>query len=356
MRIWFKFVVIIVYLSSIDWLSTSCFHSVLFFFHKFNFDVSNRVVLEPLCFISEIWSEQGQFDTEHLACWQQTTTRYVIIKRVLFPLSCSMTSGKSGLWCDANLSCLRISTPQKPWSPTAELKTCWPPMMDSRSRHLPALWSNCPFNPRQPWTSSLPRCRSYTGDPCWALHPSSYYEFTQNPQFSFIPAAQVQNPVSTSLRFLLSQVLFFIWRGAGVCLCVFKPLATFSLFPPPPSVPLTFLSPSTPLCAHCKCGTSEYGHRNAGSFIPSCKRVHNGLNIGTDWLTVTCLFVSAWFSFLSKGTKSEPVGQMKKTRLSRHLLFVCFLFFFFCSILTDILSVPTPLCSLCLFHVCICDF
>ena len=117
-------------------------------------------MLELLCFISEIWSEQGQFDTEHLACWQQTTTRYVIIKCVPSPLSCSMTSGKSGLWCDANLSCLRISTPQKPWSPTAELKTCWPPTMDSRSRHLPALWSNCPFNPRQPWTSSLPRCRS----------------------------------------------------------------------------------------------------------------------------------------------------------------------------------------------------
>ncbi|KAG7224170.1 hypothetical protein INR49_019905 [Caranx melampygus] len=39
-------------------------------------------------------------------------------------LSCNMTSGKSGPWCDVNLSCLRISTPQKPWSPTAELKTC----------------------------------------------------------------------------------------------------------------------------------------------------------------------------------------------------------------------------------------
>ena len=168
----------------------------------------------------------------------------------------------------------------------------------------------------------------YTGDPSWALHPSSYYEFTQNPQFSFIPAAPVQNPVSTSLRFLLSQVLLFIWRRAGVCLCVFRPLATFNLSPPL-SVPLTFLSPSTPLCAHCKCGTSEYGHRDAGSFIPSCKHVHNGLNIGTDWLTVTRLLVSAWFSFLSKGTKSEPVGQMKKTRLSRHPLCVCFIFVFF---------------------------
>lgn len=55
-----------------------------------------------------------------------------------------MSSGKSDPWCDANRSCLRISTPQKPWSPTAELKTCWPPTMDSRSHHLLALGSTNP--------------------------------------------------------------------------------------------------------------------------------------------------------------------------------------------------------------------
>lgn len=64
---------------------------------------------------------------------------------------------------------------------------------------------------------------------------------------------QCRSPVSTSLRFLLSQVFFFIWRGAGVCVsfsprhihCVLQLflhqflLPSFLLHLPPPFRALT---------------------------------------------------------------------------------------------------------------------
>lgn len=107
------------------------------------------------------------------------------------PLSCSMTSGKSGLWCDANLSCLRISTPQKPWSPTAELKTCWPLTMDSRTLYLPASGSAAPSTIHSYGHPFCPRVRvtliTHTGP---SIH-ISYHDFTLNPHLSVILEARL---------------------------------------------------------------------------------------------------------------------------------------------------------------------
>lgn len=272
-----------------------------------------------------------------------------------------MSSGKSGQWCDANLSCLRISTPQKPWSPTAELKTCWPPTMDSRSHHLPALGSTAPFYPWQPWTSSFAQVpelhwRPTLGSPTIPPLTLSLPRILSSVSF-LLP--QCRSRVSASLRFLLSQVFFlYLERSGSVFVCLLA-LATFSVFSTYFPSPSFLLPPMPPLCAHCKCGTWEYGRHNAGFFIPSCKTCSQ-----TDWtwkhrnwLTHCLRIVSAWFSFLSKGTKTEPVGQMKdKTFLSSVVCFLFMFFFFDLLNLTDILSVPRLLCSLCLFHVCICDF
>lgn len=70
----------------------------------------------------------------------------------------------------------------------------------------------------------------------------------------------------------------------------------------------------------------------------------------TDTLSKDRLLVSARFSFLSKGTKTEPVVRMKDNTF--HFLFVFFSFFVLLN-LTDILSVPRLLCSLCLFVSCL---
>lgn len=187
-------------------------------------------------------SQRYNQNRDNVTSWQKMMARNVIIKPFVSSPSdsCSMTSGKSGLWCDANLSCLRISTPQKPWSPTAELKRCWPPTMDSRSHDLPALGSTAPpyslpstamdillaWSPELNWWPTL-------GSP--SLFPPSVYPESLVLLHSCCPdpiisAAhwaydQCTNLVFTSLRFLLSQVNFFffiiILRGAGVCLCVF---------------------------------------------------------------------------------------------------------------------------------------
>lgn len=157
-------------------------------------------------------SEQGQFDS---------VAGNNIIELALSPLSCSMTSGKSGLWCDANLSCLRISTPQKPWSPTAELKTCWPLTMDSRSCLLPAYGSTAPSTPH---SHGHPLC------PGASVTLATHVGFSIPPPTMSLPSIlsspsfllpQCSSPVSASLRFLLSQVFFFIWRGERVCVCIF---------------------------------------------------------------------------------------------------------------------------------------
>lgn len=258
-------------LSRYDWLSALCFNSVLFFFPSIIIFWCDWIVLELLCFISKIQSEQAQFDA----------VTGSVIELASSPLSCSMTSGKSGLWCDANLSCLRISTPQKPWSPTAELKTCWPLTMDSRSRHLPAYGSTAPSTLHSHGHLLCPGARvtlvTHVG---LSIPPTMSLPRILSSSF-LLP--QCSSPVSASLRFLLSQVFFFIWRGESVCVCVsFSPRHIWCVLqssPPSPSLHLTFLSPSIPLCTHCKCGIWEYGPHNTGFFIPSCKCVHNGLDM-----------------------------------------------------------------------------
>lgn len=155
--------------------------------------------------------------------------------------------------------------------------------MDSRSPPPAGSWFNCRFSPRQPWTSSSPRCQTYTGDPCRALHPSSHHRFTQNPQFFFIPAAPAQKPcIRLPQISAFSGFFLYLERSGSVFVCLLA-LATFSVFSgyfPHQFLFPSFLLPPPPLlCAHCKCGTWEFGRHNAGSFIPSCK--HNGSDVET---------------------------------------------------------------------------
>lgn len=151
-----------------------------------------------------------------------------IIIDFLLPLSCSMTSGKSGLWCDANLSCLRISTPQKPWSPTAELKTCWPLTMDSRTLYLPASGSAAPSTIHR---YGHPFCIQVSE---WHRYPTlglpSIFPTMSLPTILICPS--FLKPAS--LRFLLSQVFYFIfWVHPHYVLRVLPFLPTsFFLFPP----------------------------------------------------------------------------------------------------------------------------
>lgn len=63
--------------------------------------------------------------------------------------------------------------------------------------------------------------------------------------------------------------------------------------------------------------------------------------------------MSAWVSSLSKGTKTEPVGQMKRQDFPIICCMSSLFCFYFLLDLADILSVPRPLCSFRLFHVCV---
>lgn len=257
-----------------------------------------------------------------------------------------MSSGKSGLWCDANLSCLRISTPQKPWSPTAELKTCWPPMMDSRSRHLPALGSTAPSTLDSHGHPLCPGARITLATHVGLSIPPSVYPESSVLLHSCCPSAEALYPPPSDFCFLRFFSLFgeerecvcvsFSSRQIQCVLQLFSPISSsylpFSFHPPcaltvnvePGSTDATMLVPSF-LLANVFTMDWTWKHRN--------------------WLT-HCLRIVSWsllgFLFCQREQNTEPVGQMKdKTFLSS---VVCFLYFMLN--LTDILSVPRPLCSL----------
>lgn len=201
---------------------------------------------------------------------------------------------------------------------------------------------NCPppiSPPPQPWTSSSPRCQNYTGDPCWAPHPSSHHQFTQNPQFSSIPAALVQKPCIFPPQIsAFSGFCLYLEKSGSVFVVSFQPLPHLRSDYSPPSI--TFLCPALPLWVAVNV---EPGSTDATTLVPSFHS-HNGLDVETQELTDSLskdrLLVSAWFSFPSKGTKTDPVGQMKDNT------FPSSVFFSFLLNLTDILSVPRRLCSL----------
>lgn len=148
------------------------------------------------------------------------------------PLSCSMTSGKSGLWCDANLSCLRISTPQKPWSPTAELKTCWLLTMDSRTLYLPASGSVALSTIHR---YGHPLCPSVRVTLMSHAGPSirvSDHEFTHNPHLSFILEA-----TSHHISAFSGVLLYFVSASSPRSVC--SPISfSMSLLPYPPCHPV----------------------------------------------------------------------------------------------------------------------
>lgn len=240
--------------------------------------------------------------------------------------SCSVSSGKSGLWCDANLSCLRIFTPQKPWSPTVEPKTCWPPMMDSSSCDLLALSSTAPTYPRQPQRPeqlALDSVRPRPPRPSAKITSATYDGLLIPPSLPSLPpqslvslnipaaaypllALAYQHSTFSTLGLIhLPQIsafsgVFNLERSWSVIVCLLA-LFTFSLlsvyfphryhhFPrlllkiallPFPAFLSLSLSPSISSCAHCKCGTWEYGYHNIGSFIPFCKQVRDGLGMET---------------------------------------------------------------------------
>lgn len=111
-------------------------------------------------------------------------------------------------------------------------------------------------------------------------------------------------------------------------------------------LPSFLLPPPTPLpCAHCKCGTSD-----GTTLVPSFLLVNMFTMDWTwkhrNWLTHCQRIVSRsllfGFRFCQREQKTEPVGRMKdKTFLSSVVWFL-----YFVLNLTDILSVPRPLCSL----------
>lgn len=117
-------------------------------------------------------------------------------------------------------------------------------------------------------------------------HPSSYLEFTQNPQFCFIPAASVQKPCVRLPQISAFSGFFSLFGEERECVCVsFSPRdiqCVLHLFP------LTFLSPSThaPPCALTV--NVEPGSTDATTLVSSFllakrvpKRIGHG-NIGTD--------------------------------------------------------------------------
>lgn len=187
-----------------EWLSFTCFHIFVCVAHDFQCG----------CICDELVHEDTIMDA-------------------LSPLSCSMTSGKSGRWCDASLSCLRISTPQKPWSPTAELKTCWLLTMDSRTLYLPASASAAlstihpsghPFWPQV----SVPLMSR------WAFHPCFRpWVFTHNPHLSFILEA-----TSPHISAFSGVLLYFVGASSPRSVCSFISSHATSSFP----------SLNTPVC------------------------------------------------------------------------------------------------------------
>lgn len=155
-----------------------------------------------------------------------------VIMDFVSPLSCSMSSGKSGLWCDANLSCLRISTPQKPWSPTAELKTCWLLMMDCRTLYLPASGSAAPSITHRYGHPFCPGVKgtlmSHTGSSICV----SGYVFTHNLRLSLILEA-----TSPHISAFSGVLLYFVSASSPRSVC-----SPTSLLPYPPCHPVCSLS------------------------------------------------------------------------------------------------------------------
>lgn len=231
----------------------------------------------------------------------------IIIDFVL-PLSCSMTSGKSGLWCDANLSCLRISTPQKPWSPTAELKTCWPLTMDSRTLYLPASGSAAPSTIHRHGHPFLPKCQSDTDNPCWAFHP--YFLPWVYPQSSFVLHSWSLPP--SDFCFLRCFTLFS--ECIPTTFCVFSRFFPRHFF---------FSLPVAP-CTRCQCGIWEHGLLNTGSFIPPWNCVLNWLDsVGNGWLWRHICWRLIGFLLCRREQIQNPLLRWKN---GPHLLFVVFFF------------------------------
>ncbi len=155
--------------------------------------------------------------------------------------------------------------------------------MDSRSRHLPALGSTAPSTLDSHGHRHCPGARLTLATHVGLSIPPPTISLTRILQFSFIPAAPAQKPcIRLPQISAFSGFFLYLERSGSVFVCLLA-LTTFSVFSS--YFPHRFLFPSfllpSLLCAHCKCGTWEYGRHNAGSFIPSCKHVHNGLDMET---------------------------------------------------------------------------
>lgn len=141
--------------------------------------------------------------------------------------------------------------------------------MDSRSRHLPALGSTAPStldshgHPLRPGARVTLATRVGLSIP---PPPTSLPIILSSPSF-LLP--QSRSPVSASLRFLLSQVFFFIWRGAGVCFVCLLALATFSVCSPV-FFPHWFFLPYSLLPRPCALTVNvEPGSMDATTLVPS---------------------------------------------------------------------------------------
>lgn len=145
--------------------------------------------------------------------------------------------------------------------------------MDSRSRHLPALCSTAPFTLDSHGHPLRPGARVTLVTHIGPSIPPPTITLPRILSSSFL-LPQCRSPASSSPSDFCFLRFFSLFGEERVCvsLCPRHFHCVLRL-----SSPHRFLLPSSPPCAHCKCGTWEF--RYAGSFIPS--RKHNGSDVET---------------------------------------------------------------------------
>lgn len=138
--------------------------------------------------------------------------------------------------------------------------------MDSRSRHLPALCSTAPFTLDSHGHPLRPGARITLVTHIGPSIPPPTISLPRILSSSFL-LPQCRSPAPSSPQIsAFSGFFLYLERSVFVCLLA---LATFIVFSDylPPSVPLTFLSPSIPPCALTV--NVEPGSTDATTLVPS---------------------------------------------------------------------------------------
>lgn len=230
-------------------------------------------------------SQRSDQNRDNLTCWQEMMTWSVIIKPNLSrPLSVAAwpaeraAYGATQIWVASGyLHHKSLGVPPQSWRHVDHPRWTLGPATCRLLVQLPLL----PSTAMDILFAQVPdlHWRPMSGSP--SLLPPSVYPESSVLLHSCCPSAEALYPPPSDFCFL--RFFLYLERSGSVFVCLLA-LATFNVFScyfPHRFLFPSFLPPSIPLCAHCKCGTWEYGRHNAGSFIPSCKRVHNGLDVET---------------------------------------------------------------------------